>query len=288
MLANLSWVSNLFLVRPLKWIHSKLGFDGWSDYPQFATSDNMGRGAMIGTLIGICLGSHATALVFLIYIYKKEINLSDSYEAEYNLIFQWIGYIISMCLFHLGEFFVTALYTPRALSASSFLIQHSLAYTAAFISSAIEFWTRFFLFKTCNSLFASRFGLALVVFGQLLRSIAMKTCGEYFNHYIQHTNEDSHRLITNGIYHYLRHPSYVGYFYWAIGTQLLLSNPINFFLFAWAAWRFFRERIPYEEQTLIRQYKGYYVDYMKQTWIGIPFISSKFPSTDEINEMTTL
>ena len=67
-------------------------------------------------------------------------------------------------------------------------------------SSAIEFWTRFFLFKTCNSLFASRFGLALVVvFGQLLRSIAMKTCGEYFNHYIQHTNEDSHRLITNGM-----------------------------------------------------------------------------------------
>ena len=29
-----------------------------------------------------------------------------------------------------------------------------------------------------------------------------------------------HLLITTGIYAHMRHPSYVGWFYWSVGTQV--------------------------------------------------------------------
>ena len=82
-------------------------------------------------------------------------------------------------------------------------------------------------------------------------------------------------------YHYFRHPSYVGYFYWAIGTQILLCNPISFSLYVYAAWKFFSKRIPYEESTLLNQYGTMYAEYMKRTWIGIPWIPSKIPTYEK-------
>ncbi|KAF3325791.1 Pentatricopeptide repeat-containing protein [Carex littledalei] len=43
----------------------------------------------------------------------------------------------------------------------------------------------------------------------------------------------------------MRHPSYCGFFVWAIGTQFMLCNPISFIGFLLALWRFFSKRIPY-------------------------------------------
>src|SRR4051812_31669288 len=48
-----------------------------------------------------------------------------------------------------------------------------------------------------------------------------------------------------------RHPSYVGWFYWSVGTQLLLCNPLCTVLYGLAAWAFFKDRIPYEEALLL-------------------------------------
>lgn len=42
---------------------------------------------------------------------------------------------------------------------------------------------------------------------------------------------------------YSRHPSYAGFFYWALGTQLLLGNPLSALVFAVVLWRFFSRRI---------------------------------------------
>lgn len=43
---------------------------------------------------------------------------------------------------------------------------------------------------------------------------------------------------------YLRHPSYFGWFWWCVGTQCLLCNPLCILAYAVAAWDFFRKRIP--------------------------------------------
>lgn len=42
---------------------------------------------------------------------------------------------------------------------------------------------------------------------------------------------------------YARHPSYAGFFYWALGTQVLLANPLGAAVFAVVLWRFFHDRI---------------------------------------------
>ena len=82
-----------------------------------------------------------------------------------------------------------------------------------------------------------------------------------------------HRLVTTGVYSVLRHPSYCGWFWWSLGTQVLLANPVCFALYALLSWRFFRDRIPFEEATLGAFYPREYPSYRARTHVGIPFIS---------------
>jgi protein-S-isoprenylcysteine O-methyltransferase len=48
----------------------------------------------------------------------------------------------------------------------------------------------------------------------------MFTAGSNFNHVVQSEKSDTHTLVTSGVYAWCRHPSYVGWFYWSIGTQV--------------------------------------------------------------------
>lgn len=63
-------------------------------------------------------------------------------------------------------------------------------------------------------------GLLMVVFGECLRKAAMFTAGSNFNHVVQNEKSETHTLVTSGVYAWFRHPSYVGWFYWSIGTQV--------------------------------------------------------------------
>lgn len=44
---------------------------------------------------------------------------------------------------------------------------------------------------------------------------------------------------------FVRHPSYLGFFIWSIGTQVLLVNPICTVGYAIVTWRYFAQRIRY-------------------------------------------
>lgn len=68
--------------------------------------------------------------------------------------------------------------------------------------------------------FLSVIGLLILIGGEILRKTAMITASSNFNHYVQHIREEGHQLVTNGVYSIFRHPSYVGWFYWSIGTQV--------------------------------------------------------------------
>jgi protein-S-isoprenylcysteine O-methyltransferase len=164
------------------------------------------------------------------------------------------------------------MFNPTVVDASSFVVNHSKPYTIAMLVALFEFCIRFMLFPSFNSYSAAFLGIILVSMGQLVRSMAMITCGESFNHIIQQSKKDSHKIVTNGIYMYLRHPSYTGFFYWSVGTQLLLGNFVTSFLFAAASWHFFSRRIPFEEQTLLKLFPKEYPSYMERTKVGIPFI----------------
>lgn len=73
---------------------------------------------------------------------------------------------------------------------------------------------------------------------------------------------------------FLRHPSYFGWYWWSVGTQLLLCNPVCAVLYAAAVSQFFRNRIPYEEAMLIDFFGRSYIEYMRKSRIGIPFVKS--------------
>eukprot|EP01118_Nematostelium_gracile_P009292 TRINITY_DN311_c0_g1_i1.p3 TRINITY_DN311_c0_g1~~TRINITY_DN311_c0_g1_i1.p3 ORF type:complete len:102 (-),score=35.90 TRINITY_DN311_c0_g1_i1:98-403(-) len=100
----------------------------------------------------------------------------------------------------------------------------------------------------------------------------MYTAGSNFHHLVREEKEENHKLVTVGIYQYLRHPSYFGWFWWFIATQVLLCNPIMIGVYAWAAWNFFNERIEEEEENLVKFFKEDYQRYRAITPVGIPGI----------------
>ena len=69
-----------------------------------------------------------------------------------------------------------------------------------------------------------------------------------------------------------RHPSYFGWFWFSIGTQILLGNPFCVVAYAIASWKFFKDRIPFEESALAHMYGKKYEAYREKTIVGIPFI----------------
>lgn len=62
-----------------------------------------------------------------------------------------------------------------------------------------EFFIRFFIFPSVNSVKIAGVGMILVVMGQTVRSLAMITCGESFNHIIQNYKKQNHVLVTSGM-----------------------------------------------------------------------------------------
>jgi protein-S-isoprenylcysteine O-methyltransferase len=119
----------------------------------------------------------------------------------------------------------------------------------------------------------SQVGLVLVCLGELMRKTGIVTAGSSFTHDIKTTSR-THAgvLVTKGVYKYVRHPGYLGWFVWSIATQVLLVNPLSTVLFAIVSWRFFATRIPYEEHLLVDIFGRAYEEYRIRTRTWIPFI----------------
>lgn len=115
-------------------------------------------------------------------------------------------------------------------------------------------------------------GIFLCAGGELLRKVAMLTAGSNFDHLIRISRENEHQLVTSGIYGFCRHPSYVGWFYWSVGTQLLLCNPLCIVAYTLVSWKFFHERIFEEEMTLLHFFGEDYEEYQNKVSTGLPFI----------------
>lgn len=94
-------------------------------------------------------------------------------------------------------------------------------------------------------------GFALLVIGQFFRSAAMIEASSNFSHKIAEEKKSSHELVTSGVYSLVRHPSYFGFFWWSIGTQVFLANPLATVVFMGVLWRFFSARIQYRPSFLV-------------------------------------
>jgi len=127
-------------------------------------------------------------------------------------------------------------------------------------------------------------GFAMIVVGHFFRIGAMFTAAQSFHHQVQYEKAASHTLVTSGVYQMVRHPSYFGWTLWAVGTQVMLFNPICIVGFSIASNLFFRDRIPHEEELLVDFFGEAYIEYALKTPIWLPGITSAIREVD-IDEM---
>lgn len=104
----------------------------------------------------------------------------------------------------------------------------------------------------------------------------MHTASFNFSHQVATHKRPRHQLVTEGIYGWCRHPSYFGFFSWAIGTQLILLNPLCLVGFTVILYRYFQDRIQFEEEHLVEFFGQDYVCYRQRVWSGIPFYDTFF------------
>ncbi|WFD19381.1 protein-S-isoprenylcysteine O-methyltransferase [Malassezia caprae] len=183
------------------------------------------------------------------------------------------AYLVFWALFHMLEFVVTAYWNETHLQSDSFLLQNGAEYLAAHALGLLEFvleshWAP--SLKSHTGLHV--LGLALIHYGQVLRSLAMVHASTNFTHALAHTKADDHVLVTTGVYAFARHPSYAGFFWWAVGTQVLLSNPVSLLVFVVALARFFGHRIHVEEAALCEFFGDAYRAYRSRVRAGVPLV----------------
>jgi protein-S-isoprenylcysteine O-methyltransferase Ste14 len=81
---------------------------------------------------------------------------------------------------------------------------------------------------------------------------------------------EGHRLVTRGVYKYVRHPMYAAFLLWGISQPLLLHN----WLAGWSHLAAFAPlyflRVPREEQMMLDEFGEEYRAYMSKTGRVIP------------------
>jgi protein-S-isoprenylcysteine O-methyltransferase Ste14 len=113
-------------------------------------------------------------------------------------------------------------------------------------------------------------GLILIVCGLVIRWIAILSLKRQFTVDVAITS--NHRIIRNGIYRYVRHPSYARSLLSFLGLGLCFSNYISLVIIVVPLCAVFLHRIRVEEEALVQAFGKEYVDYCASTKRLIPGI----------------
>uniref|UniRef100_H3GPT4 Protein-S-isoprenylcysteine O-methyltransferase n=1 Tax=Phytophthora ramorum TaxID=164328 RepID=H3GPT4_PHYRM len=210
----------------------------------FRSDRGLGKVALAAFGLGVFMALHLSLLVYAEFVALAGAARDELAPLRWNCLAQWSLYALALGFFHVMEFMLTAAYRPSNVS--------------------YEWWKLHPLIRPV--------GLALVVMGQFFRVSAMSTAASNFSHRIEYFKRKEHQLVTHGVYRFIRHPSYLGWFWWIVGSQILLANPVCAVGYSLVAWSFFHDRIPYEEQLLLGFFPDEYPAYKARTISGIPFV----------------
>ncbi|KAJ9450129.1 Protein-S-isoprenylcysteine O-methyltransferase [Diplonema papillatum] len=232
---------------------------------QSLNNRDVGYASLVSNVVGIAIGLGLALAV-------AGIHTGTGYWVALGM------WAIGMGVFHQGEFTVVALARPKDMAVKSFLLPGlgaSREYNIAMACGLAEFSSECFFFPSMKAYpsLALACGAAMTAFA-VIRIVAMLQCGNNFSHLIETDHRPDHQLVTTGLYAYLRHPAYFGWFWWSIFSQLTLLNPISALLYAYVAHSFFSSRIPFEEDQLASdEFFGHqYSKYKKSVPTGIPLI----------------
>lgn len=156
--------------------------------------------------------------------------------------------------------------TPKKDKGSLLIIWVTIVvacFTAGFLTGV----TSFPIYSTAVWYYVS---LAVIVLGVVLRLLAVSALGKFFT--VDVTIREGHQLKQNGMYKYIRHPSYAASLLSFAGYGLSLNNWVSFLLVFVAVFAVFSYRIGIEEKVLAAQFGEAYTAYKKRTKRLIPFV----------------
>ncbi|KAM7184348.1 isoprenylcysteine carboxyl methyltransferase [Rhypophila sp. PSN 637] len=195
-------------------------------------------------------------------------------------------YGATLSAFHFLEFWATAKYSLSDASAKSFfptenlpayLMAHMLAFLECLAYGFWKFGPGFDLkvFGPTPRIIPIILGLLLVCGGQLVRILAIVHAGSALgrkkkNFHLKRGREPV--LVTTGIYGIMRHPAYFGFFWWAVGTQMVLGNIFSFFAAVVVLWSIFAGQVQIEEACLRLSLGRPYLEYESRVGTWMPFI----------------
>lgn len=113
-------------------------------------------------------------------------------------------------------------------------------------------------------------GIVLVVCGLLIRWLAILSLKHQFTVDVAITR--GHRIISNGIYRYIRHPAYAGSLLSFLGLGLFFANYLSVLVIVLPVCSAFLYRIHVEEKTLVNAFGDEYIRYCHSTKRLIPGI----------------
>jgi protein-S-isoprenylcysteine O-methyltransferase Ste14 len=121
-----------------------------------------------------------------------------------------------------------------------------------------------------NQILIPYIGLALVVVGMILRFISIWTLGRFFT--VDVTIRDDHKIKKDGVYKFIRHPSYSGSLLSFIGFGISLNNWLSLISVTILITIALIHRIRIEEKILTDHFGADYLDYKNKTYRLIPWI----------------
>ncbi len=112
-------------------------------------------------------------------------------------------------------------------------------------------------------------GLVMIVLGVIIRFVAIATLRRNFSSRLR--IREGHTLVKNGIYHWVRHPAYLGLMLIFLGVPFLFSSVLGFLVMLLVV-PLLLHRIGLEERMLIERFGAEYEEYRKRTKKLIPFL----------------
>jgi len=146
-------------------------------------------------------------------------------------------------------------------SLALFWVTIPLSLTVGFFMANYQEW------NSWNSRIAI-FGLAVFVVGIIIRWVSIIQLNKEFT--VDVAIIKNHQLKTNGMYKYLRHPSYLGLLLICFGLAIAMNSILSFIVITITVSFAMNYRIKAEENILMKQFGKVYENYRLKTHKVIP------------------
>jgi protein-S-isoprenylcysteine O-methyltransferase Ste14 len=146
-----------------------------------------------------------------------------------------------------------------------------LIWVAAGIGNTLGILSKIFLsVPMSGNFFVPYCGLGVILIGIAIHLISVLSLGKFFT--VTVTIRHDHTIKTDGIYGFVRHPSYLGTILSFVGFGISLNNWISFIIVPLMVIIAMFRRMSIEERLLMKHFGEQYGEYMKNTKRLVPLV----------------